>query len=383
MTAPAAGADPSIAELLAARVDDEHVGLRFEDQQWTWRQVVAASAERASLVRSLDGEGPPHVGVLLGNVPEYLFWLGAAAMTGAVVVGINPTRRGEALAGDIRRTDCSVVVTDADGAALLDGLDLRIPSGKPGTEGGKALEAYAANPNPDNVTLVTLPRLDRAAQAAAWFSALASAGVTIAAQPLDRAALPAWIAARLARNGQHASRDILAFLAERCEGNLLAANQEIQKLALVLPQGDLAQDDVERAIADVARYDVFGLSEAWLAGDAARALRIIGALRAEGEPITLAVWQLGEDLHALSAVHEATQRGMPLQSAVRSVRVWGRRQAALERAAGRLTLQQCELQLRSLARLDALAKGLGQGDSWSALTSAALALCGLPVLAVR
>ena len=126
MTGEAAEVDPSIAELLVARAEDDHLGLRFEDRQWTWREVVTASAERASLIRSLDDGGPLHIGVLLGNVPEYLFWLGAAAMAGAVVVGINPTRRGEALAGDVRRTDCRLLVTDADGAALLDGLDLGV-----------------------------------------------------------------------------------------------------------------------------------------------------------------------------------------------------------------------------------------------------------------
>ena len=126
MTGEAAEVDPSIAELLVARAEDDHLGLRFEDRQWTWREVVTASAERASLIRSLDDGGPLHIGVLLGNVPEYLFWLGAAALAGAVVVGINPTRRGEALAGDVRRTDCRLLVTDADGAALLDGLDLGV-----------------------------------------------------------------------------------------------------------------------------------------------------------------------------------------------------------------------------------------------------------------
>jgi fatty-acyl-CoA synthase len=122
---------PSIADLVMARADDDHVGLRFEDRQWSWRQVVAASAARADLLMALsrsDGEGdrPRHIGILLGNIPEYLFWLGAAALTGAVVVGINPTRRGQALAGDVRRTDCWLVVTDADGAALLDGLDIGV-----------------------------------------------------------------------------------------------------------------------------------------------------------------------------------------------------------------------------------------------------------------
>ncbi len=121
---PPLGGAATVGGLLAARAEDDHPGLRFEDRQWSWRQVVAASACRASWIRSLDGPAPVHLGVLLGNVPEYLFWLGAAALAGGVVVGINPTRRGEALAGDVRRTDCRVVLTDAEGAALLDGLDL-------------------------------------------------------------------------------------------------------------------------------------------------------------------------------------------------------------------------------------------------------------------
>jgi fatty-acyl-CoA synthase len=117
-----ADGDPSVAGLLEALAADDHPGLRFGDQVWSWRQVVSAGAVRASLLRSMGGAGPPHVGVLLGNVPEYLFWLGAAALAGAVVVGINPTRRGDELAGDILRTDCRLIVTDAEGAQLLDGL---------------------------------------------------------------------------------------------------------------------------------------------------------------------------------------------------------------------------------------------------------------------
>ena len=254
-------------------------------------------------------------------------------------------------------------------------IDLRIPSGKPGAEGAAHLERHARQRDDDNVTLVTLPRLDRATQSSAWFMALADRGVTIAVTPLDRAALPSWIAERLARNGQRVARDTLAFLAQRCEGNLLAARQEIDKLALLLPAGELAPDDVERAVADVARYDLQELSEAWLAGDAARTLRILEGLRSEGEPITLVVWQLGEDLHALGAVHEAMARGQGLASAVRNVRVWGKRQAALERAARRLKEADLLPLLSQLAKLDALAKGLGDTDPWDALVDSALALC--------
>src|SRR6266576_2126684 len=209
-------------------------------------------------------------------------------------------------------------------------IDVRIPSGKPGVDGAKALEAYAANPNPDNVTLITLPRLDRATLGSAWFATLARVGATIAVQPLEREALPRWIAARLARQNQRASDEVLTYLAERCEGNLLAARQEIEKLALVLPEGEIALEAVETATTDVARYDVFQASEAWLAGDAARLVRILIALEAEGEPVTLGIWQMTEDLRAIASVHAAQRHGAPIAAAVRNARVWGRRQARSE-----------------------------------------------------
>ena len=259
-------------------------------------------------------------------------------------------------------------------------VDLRIPTGKPGVEGAKALEACARAPNPDHITLVTLPKLDRAAQQSAWFSALGAAGVAIAVYPLDRDELPAWIAARLARAKQRAAPETLAFLADRCEGNLLAARQEIEKLSLLLPEGLLAHDAVERAVADVARYDVFDLSAACLGGDALRTLRIIAALEAEGEGLPLLLWQIGEDIHALAAVLEATAAGMPLPAAVRNARVWGKRQAALERAARRVKPAAIAPLVRALATLDAVAKGIGRGDAWDDLRTLALALAGKPVL---
>ena len=262
-------------------------------------------------------------------------------------------------------------------------VDLRIPGGKPGAEGARALEAYAARPNPDQIVLITLPRLDRAAQASAWFTALASAGVAIAVYPLERNELPPWIAARLARQQQRADAATLAFLAERCEGNLLAAQQEIAKLGLLLPQGELAADAVAEAVTDVARYDVFQLSEAWLAGDTARAVRIVATLEAEGEGIQLLLWQLGEDVHALAAVLDAQAAGTPLATAVRTARVWGKRQAAMERAARRHSVASVAPLLRTLARLDAVSKGIGRGNPWDELRQAALALAGPPAAGAR
>lgn len=258
-------------------------------------------------------------------------------------------------------------------------VDLRVPGGKPGLEGGKALEAYAANPNRDNVTLITLPRADKAMQGSAWFNALTAAAATIAIQPLDREALPRWIAARLARQSQSAAPETLAFLADHCEGNLIAARQEIEKLALVLPGGMLDHDAVIAAVADVARYDVFAASEAWLAGDAERVLRILSVLEAEGDGPQLAIWSMSEDLHALAAVQTMTGRGMPIGVAMREARVWGKRQSAFERAVRRLALADVERCLAALARIDALGKGVGQGDPWDELVALALEVSGTPV----
>src|SRR2546423_3187302 len=258
-------------------------------------------------------------------------------------------------------------------------VDLRIPSGKPGVEGARALEAYAANPNRDNITLITLPKLDRATQNSAWFVALSEQAATVAVQPIEREALPRWIAARLARQNQHAGNDVLTYIADRSEGNLLAARQEIEKLALVLPEGELALEDVEKATTDVARYDVFQASEAWLSGDAARTVRILNALEAEGDAVTLAVWQMTEDLRAVGSAQAALRQGQPIASALRNARVWGRRQSALERAVKRIGEAQVGAMLTVAARVDALAKGLTEGSPWDALMSLALAVAGTPI----
>jgi DNA polymerase-3 subunit delta len=257
-------------------------------------------------------------------------------------------------------------------------IDLRIPSGKPGVDGAKALEACAAHASADQMLLVTLPKIDRATQGSAWFAALEHAGVAVAVYPIERESLPAWIAARLARQRQRATPETLAFLADRCEGNLIAARQEIEKLGLLLPEGELDPEAVERAATDVARYDVFQLSEAWLAPDAARALRIIDALEAEGEGLPLLLWQLSEDIHALAAVQEAMAAGTPVANALRNARVWGKRQAAMERAARRVSPAAIDSLLSALARLDSLAKGIGRGNPWDELKTVSMVLMGLP-----
>jgi DNA polymerase-3 subunit delta len=169
-------------------------------------------------------------------------------------------------------------------------IDLRIPSGKPGVEGGKALQDFAANSSSDVLTLITLPKLDWTVQKSQWFAALERHGVMVSADDIPRSALPRWIAERLKRQGQSTDEATLEFLTDRCEGNLLAAFQEIQKLALLFPVGQLSFEQVKNAVMDVARYDIFKLSEAMLNGNAARFARILDGLRAEGTATVLVRW---------------------------------------------------------------------------------------------
>lgn len=246
-------------------------------------------------------------------------------------------------------------------------IDLRIPSGKPGVEGTQALQEHCANLNPDTLTLISLPKLESTALKSKWFTALEEHGTVVSAEEISLAALPAWIAARLLRQSQSTEADTLAFLAQRVEGNLLAAFQEIQKLALLFPAGPLSFEQVKDSVMDVARYDIFKLSEAMLAGDAARYARILDGLRAEGTATVLILWTLAEDIRTLAKVSRAMQQGGNLAGALRDARVWGVKQKLIERAVRRFSPAFAERALRQAAQIDKLVKGLRSGDVWDEL----------------
>ncbi len=255
-------------------------------------------------------------------------------------------------------------------------VEIRIPSGKPGKEGSAALQRYCQALPEDVLTLVQLPRLDGQQQKSAWFAALDTAGVSLRLDRVERPALPAWLAQRLARQGQRvqdgeAGRQTLAFLADRVEGNLLAAHQELQKLALLYPAGELGFEQVEAAVLDVARYDVFKLGESILAGQLARALRMLDGLRAEGQAPVLVHWTLAEDIRALDRVRRALDEGRPLPLALREARVWGLKEKLFERALPRLTAHRLAHWLDAASTCDGLVKGLRHPDwpdePWAAL----------------
>ncbi|HWI82894.1 DNA polymerase III subunit delta [Ramlibacter sp.] len=265
-------------------------------------------------------------------------------------------------------------------------VEIRIPSGKPGKEGSPALQQLAENAagNDSTLTLVLLPRLDRMTRGSAWFAALEGAGVAVQVDPIERHALPQWIAQRLGQQGQRVrggeeGARTLQFFAERVEGNLLAAHQEIQKLALLYPAGELGFEQVESAVLDVARYDVFKLSEAVLGGQPARVQRMLDGLRAEGVAEVLVHYTLAEDIRALRRVKEAMAAGRPLPVALREQRVWGVKERLFERVLPRLTPLALDNLLHSAHLVDGIVKGLKApewpADGWQALHRLAFTLC--------
>jgi DNA polymerase-3 subunit delta len=262
-------------------------------------------------------------------------------------------------------------------------VEIRIPSGKPGKDGSEALQRYCEHLGPDTVTLVQLPRLDRQQQQSAWFGALDAAGVSLRIDPIERPALPGWIAQRLAQQGQRVpegedGQRALAYFADRVEGNLLAAHQEIRKLGLLHPPGELTLAQVEAAVLNVARYDIAKFGEAVLGGQVARALRMLDGLQAEGEAAVLVHWTLAEDIRALRRCKEAVLAGKPLPMALREARVWGTRERLFERAVPVATAAALDELLAAAQVCDALVKGLKHPgwpqDPWDALRRLALML---------
>ncbi len=262
-------------------------------------------------------------------------------------------------------------------------IEIRIPNGKPGKDGSEALQRYCSHLADDVVTVVHLPKLDRQQLQGAWFGALDQAGVVLQVMPVERRALPTWIAQRLAAQHQRVAegevgQQTLAFFADRTEGNLLAAHQELQKLALLFPPGELAFEQVESAVLNVARYDVFKLGEAVLSGQTARVLRMLDGLRAEGEAAVLVHWSLAEDIRGLKRVKDAQAQGRPLPMALREARVWGQKERLFERVLPLLDPQQLAHLVEAASICDGIIKGLKHPlwplEPWQALTRLALML---------
>nr|WP_314541844.1 DNA polymerase III subunit delta [uncultured Massilia sp.] len=255
-------------------------------------------------------------------------------------------------------------------------IELRIPGGKPGKDGSAALQSYAKDLNPDNLTMITLPKLDWQTAKSSWVGALQQAAVYVEIPNVERAQLPGWIGMRLSNQQQSADRQSLDFIADRVEGNLLAAHQEIQKLGLLYEPGKLTYEQVMDAVLNVARYDVFKLSEAMLAGDPARLVRMLEGLKGEGEALPLVLWAVSEEIRTLLKLKAGMAQGRPLGALLKEYRIWGPRERMMEPALRRISLPTLEAALQQAAQVDKMVKGLRAkqfaGDAWDAMLQLAL-----------
>ncbi|MBU3725354.1 MAG: DNA polymerase III subunit delta [Burkholderiaceae bacterium] len=253
-------------------------------------------------------------------------------------------------------------------------MDLRLPTGKPGTEGSKSIQAWCANPPADVVLLVSLPRADKAMFGASWFNALDQSGIVVIVPELYRSDLPNWISQRLRAVGLSATPDAIGWLCDQCEGNLIAAHQEILKLALHHEQKENALDidDVKHLIADVARFSPFSLGEAVLAGDASRAVRILRGLKAEAEPLPLVLWSITEDLRMLARAQQLVANGRSSDMALREARIPRHRERLIATSLRQTPAAKTWRALRQAAEVDTMIKGLKHDDPWVALEKMAI-----------
>jgi DNA polymerase III subunit delta len=247
-------------------------------------------------------------------------------------------------------------------------VELRLPTGKPGRAGSQAIVDLVAQIGPDLLLIVVTPKLDRNGQSAKWVKALDAAGVNLTIWPVAPRELPGWIAARMRRSGLQPDRGAVAMIADRVEGNLLAAGQEIEKLRLLHGEGPVSADDVSAAVANSSRFDVFKLVDAALGGDAKRAIKILAGLRAEGVEPVIIVWALTRELRTLASLGDAILSGMDLASGMQKAKVWSSRQGLIRSCVARHQPRDFHRLLKATGQADRAAKGQLRADPWQLVT---------------
>ncbi len=324
------------------------------------------------LARSLDK----------GLAPVWLITGNEALLTGEAADAVRARARADGFTGrELFMTDRGFDWSELSAATRALSLfserriiEVRMPSPRPGKVGGAVLAKLAVDPGPDNLLLVVTTWPERETWSSGWFKAFEKNGVLVQAWPVEIGRLPQWIAGRAARHGLRFDRDAAELLAERVEGNLLAAHQEIQKLALLHAGGQIGADEVQAAVANSARYDVYQVGEAALAGDVPRALRILEGLRAEGAELPLVLWALCRDLRALADAR--TGHGRPAYGAQAE-----RRAVLLKQAVERMAGEPLAPLFAAAAAVDRQIKGAAKGKPWTSLTGLVAVLAGarLPI----
>lgn len=280
--------------------------------------------------------------------------------------------------------DWGQVLTAANSLSLFSEqkiIELRLTTGKPGDKGGKVLQEYAQSPAPDNLLLIVANKLDGASQKSKWFKAIDDAGTHVQVWPITAAQLPRWIGQRLQQAGLRADSSAIDLLASRIEGNLLAAAQEIEKLKLLAPDNIVSYELMASAVADSARYDVFGLVDKALHGDARAAVRTLHGLKTEGtEPINI-LWALTRDIRSLVQISLLVTQGKSFELAARQAGIWDKRQPLIQTALRRLKPAHLQQLLRKANGIDKAIKGMRNAEPWDELLDLILNIAGVQSLA--
>ena len=253
-------------------------------------------------------------------------------------------------------------------------IELRLPTGKPGKAGSAAIIDLVEQSGPELLFIVTGPKLDRSSSASKWAKSIDQKGVSLPLWPIGVRELPGWIANRMRAVGLQPDRDAVMLIADRVEGNLLAAQQEIEKLRLILGEGKVSAEAVNDAVANSSRYDVYKLTDAALAGDANRSVKILGGLRAEGVEPVIVIWALTRELRVLATLDDVIRQGGDLGGAMQKSGVWRNRQTLVRSCIGRHRHGDFHTMLKATGRADAAAKGQRAGNPWQMATDVVVGL---------
>ena len=256
-------------------------------------------------------------------------------------------------------------------------IELRIPTGKPGDKGSKALVAYTQQLPEDNLLLIVSGKLDSAQTRSKWFKAIDVVGATLAVWPLDIQQLPAWLKQRMLLRGLQPTEDALAILAGQTEGNLLAADQELEKLRMLYGEGSITAEQVVDAVSDSARFDVFALVDVALQGDVLRVSRILHGLKTEGEDVLHILGALTYQLRMLEKMASAVSKGQNLEQVFSQHRIWDKRKTVLRAGLNRHGLKRWQAFLLIAGRIERMCKGLTAGKPWDELLQLTLRIAGV------
>lgn len=284
-------------------------------------------------------------------------------------------------------TERQVIEVDAkfDGAELIAAnqsmslfgdreiIELRLQS-KFNDKGRKALVEYVQSANPDNLLLIVSDRIEAAQSKAKWFNQVSDAGWWVPIWPFEHPQLSGWIQQRISQTGLTADPDAVSLLAERVDGNLLAAKQEIDKLALLTSEKHISADLILSSVSDSSRYTVFDLSTAFLRGDLARALKVLNGLESEGIEPPVVLWLLTRELRLVCELSEAQQQGQPLNAVFKRLRIFDKKQNDYQQAIRRASVSHYQRCLVSCARIDAVIKGQAKGDAWTLISEMLVAI---------